>query len=70
VNCFDPMPKSSGGRPPTADASWVSSFRADNHERLVQVLKAERVDFESDTKMAGMTGRISQYIEAAHAGVL
>lgn len=40
-------------------------------EELVQVLKAERVNFESDTKwLEWLRGRISQYFEAAHAGVL
>jgi hypothetical protein len=40
-------------------------------EELVQVLKADRANFESDTKwLEWLKGRISQYFEAAHAGVL
>jgi hypothetical protein len=40
-------------------------------EELVQVLKADRANFESDTKwLEWLKGRISQYFEAAHAGIL
>lgn len=40
-------------------------------EQLVQVLKSERANFDSDTKWLGwLKGRIAQYFEPAHAGVL
>jgi len=40
-------------------------------EELVRVLKADRANFESDIKwLEWLKGRISQYFEAAHAGVL